>query len=185
MSTIDDTPVIYDYIGEKFYSDCSRYGFVVTARGIDRHGSLVWEAGRRDSLNRYVTLGITALPDTPNFVEEIRTALDNVANWRISFSGSRSVYSVELFIAVDDGERFARLPFAASHLVTTRTGRSTTLVQLASMPPLDALLADCFNAAIKLSRTDLSELLVMPRARSFTDEMQPGREWHPHAPAAS
>ena len=61
---------------------CRSQGYVAMATAADRHGSLVWEAGREDTLNRYITYGITLLPaphdlKLPHYAAEMWVGADN------------------------------------------------------------------------------------------------------------
>jgi hypothetical protein len=72
-------------------------GLSIVSENVDRHGSLIWEAGRRDDLNRYLTFALT----------------------EIGRDSSEPVIA-ELWIGADNGNRYARKlvqswPFAPEH----------------------------------------------------------------------
>src|SRR5215212_7530259 len=48
---------------ELFKEECESHGMTILTLAADKHGSLVWEAAWRNTLNRYLTLALTYLAD--------------------------------------------------------------------------------------------------------------------------
>jgi hypothetical protein len=65
-----------------FEEFCTKHDLIVTALGIDRHDSYVWEAGADvKGLNRYITWGLTRYQDGPqnqfSLIVSIMTSADD------------------------------------------------------------------------------------------------------------
>jgi len=61
---------LYKVLEDAFDRVMNGAGFIPTVSGVDRHGSIVWEAVRLDNLNRYVMLGFTILEHDPSELED-------------------------------------------------------------------------------------------------------------------
>jgi hypothetical protein len=59
-------PQPYAFLQDVFERVMNGAGFIPTVSGVDRHGSIAWEAVRLDNLNRYVMLGFTILEHDPS-----------------------------------------------------------------------------------------------------------------------
>lgn len=96
------------YVTDAFQEACERTGFTPLVSAADRHGSLVWEAGSSDSLDRYITLAFTHLAEYWRDVP----ALEGDARFfdaRPELRGSAcEVYSVELSTTVEHDSKFLR-----------------------------------------------------------------------------
>lgn len=82
--------LMLDSIGEAFDVFCKRTGLRVMTRGADKHGSLVWEAGASDELNRYLTLALTehGRRDRPFYQAELWIGADNNIRYARSLNKS-------------------------------------------------------------------------------------------------
>src|SRR5712692_9121183 len=68
-----------DLFSEVFLQFCQVHNLAAITVAADKYGSFVWEAGRRDDLNRYITLALTPLSDTSRggFHSEVIIGADN------------------------------------------------------------------------------------------------------------
>jgi hypothetical protein len=140
---------------DQFMSTCTDKGYRVLAANADRHGSLIWEAGRARDLNRFILLGVTEVPSTTipvGLVERIQKTAGDI----------EATYEAELWIAADDNTRFTRVLFDHWFMFLS--------AQRPLMPTAE-LLSQWFATAIdkveSLSRADLTEEYVVPRGEGL------------------
>ncbi|MGD9712700.1 MAG: hypothetical protein AB7V46_11600 [Thermomicrobiales bacterium] len=89
---------------EQFVSTCKDKGYRVLVANADRHGSIVWEAGRANGLNRFILLGLTEVELTSipeGVIERTRQAIGDI----------EATFEAEVWVAADDNARFTRVLF--------------------------------------------------------------------------
>lgn len=126
--------LLLEQVSIVFDSFCRTTGFNAMTTGADKHGSLVWEAGSIDGLNRYVTFALTE-------------------------RGRRSspYYDAELSIGADDNRRY-------THQVSKswRFQESSLHGEPGRQSLYDDLL-DASNASRAILEEELTSEYVVPR----------------------
>jgi hypothetical protein len=130
-------------ITEEFVRAVQETKFQPTVLAADRHETMVWEAVARDTLNRYVTLGITPYDEAPP-----GSALD-------------ASYLAEVNQAADDGQRFST---AIVHKWEMHTPEEA-LDALHKYRFFYSAVHDAARYAMELTKDDLKELYLVPHVR--------------------
>jgi hypothetical protein len=144
-----------------FLAFCADHGLTVMTQGIDKHGSIVWEAGERRELTRYIFLSGTEILD-----------------------GEQRVMQMEISIGADDGFHFTHGEHGSWTLSREEfmsVGHSVYGAATAPRnghPPINTIdmsvalygrLVDAWQAAQALRPDDLHDTYIVPRNEQWQD----------------
>lgn len=74
-------PLVFASVSQVFTSFCEKSQLLVLTRGADKHGSFVWEAGRQDTLARYLSFALTDEEEKEPFLAELAVGADDGARF--------------------------------------------------------------------------------------------------------
>jgi hypothetical protein len=141
-------------IDRAFLAFCHDHGLTVFVRGVDKHGSIVWEAGERRELTRYLMLGATEI-----LVDDGRRM------------------QMDITVGADDGFHFTRRDLVSWELSTQEFMSTRTTVYGSAAPhngsrqtntleqqsALQQRLIDAWKTAQALRSEDLDDTYIVPR----------------------
>ena len=118
---------------QTFQTACKRLGLQTITLAIDKYGSYVWEAGKRGSLNRYVTLSLTPLGNTSK------------------------CWAIEMLYGADDDTSYVsfRDEYGTPTASEILAGGADNL--------LVPIIAETWKRCQRLTRDDLKEAYIVPR----------------------
>lgn len=121
------------HLSEVFWTFCHKHDLTPFSVAAEKHGSVVWEVGTRDTLKRFLMLGLT--PTGPE--------------------GAAS--QVEIWISADDGTHYVTKQF--TRLTVPCAGDAISALN----ESMDQRLNDAWKAAVGLGELDLIEAYSVPR----------------------
>lgn len=171
-------PDAFTRITKQFEAFCHFNHLEILASAAHRHGSTVWEAGRRKGLNRFIMMGMTDATGVPiprtvkrpprNLRYEspgefsFTPAEDGVSAFEASRGDDAEYlpanYLAELAISADDGRRFTRRVVETWHY----TPRDN-ITAVTESGWLRARLQAAWDQAMSLADKDLDETFVIER----------------------
>jgi hypothetical protein len=171
-------PGAFARITKQFEDFCHFNNLESLASAANRHGSIVWEAGRHEDLNRFIMMGMTDAAGVPiprtlkrpprNLRHDgpVEFAFIPQADGASTFEASNvddaqyllSNYLVELSVAADDGRRFTRR-IVETWYYTPRDN----ITAVTESGWLGQRLQAAWDQALRLTEKDLEETFVIER----------------------
>jgi hypothetical protein len=147
-------------IDTSFLGFCHDHDLTVFVRGADKHGSIVWEAGERRELTRYLMLGATEI-----LVDDGRRV------------------QMDITVGADDGFHFTRRDLVSWEISTDELLSTSTAVYGSAAPHngsrqtntleqqvvLHQRLVAAWKTARALRSEDLDDTYIVPRNEQWQD----------------
>ncbi len=138
------------HIGDRFKAFCLETGLTIITLGVDKHGSLVWEAGaHHHGLNRFLTLGVTEMPADEKHPE---------------------TFVEDVIIGADDGLRYVSYTMNSDRIVIPRPDSNLEPY----LTNLHRRLEDAWERARQITEDKLIEEYIMPHGTALPETSTAG-----------
>lgn len=144
-----------DQVTDAFLEFCGSRDIVVMTTAIDKYGSLVWEGGKRDTLNRYITLSFTpAGNDDVLYDMATSTGADNGVRYA---RASSSVFEVDVRTCQPESNRnFEPSNSEDIFALANFSVRSRRIAALLTKKLITSLLSATWQYACRYKEKDLT-----------------------------